>query len=607
MAGRSACAVFPTGSGKSLCYQLPSILLEGLTLVVSPLIALMKDQIDALEARGIPAVRLDSSLSREEFQTALEGIRSGRIRLLYSAPERFNNERFRDFVKQQRISLFAVDEAHCISEWGHNFRPDYLKLAEFAREAGAERILALTATATPEVIHEMCEHFRIDPSCAIRTGFYRPNLHLRARVVRAEVRERELVDELSRAPAGPKIVYVTVQKAAVQVASRLADQGYDARPYHAGLDADLRHQTQEWFSDSSDGIVVATIAFGMGIDKSNIRGVYHFNSAKSIENYSQEIGRAGRDDEIAHCVTLLAPEDRVSLENFAYGDTPGLTSVQRLVEWIFDQPREFELNSFQLSAETDIRSLVLKTMLVYLELDGYLQGGTPLYTEYKFVPLRPSSEILADLPEGDERIFAKRVLAQSEKARKWFKIDVAATSEKLQVPREQVIRILDQLGEKGDLDLQASGIRQRYRIARPPEDPVELAHDLYERSLQREEREIERLSELQALLLYSECMSGALASYFGEELGKPCGHCSACVGEDRGELPPVESAGEVEWPDLSGLIEEHPKALADPRAQARFLCGLTSPATTGAKLTRHALFGVLAHHSFVDILEALER
>ena len=178
LAGRSAAAVFPTGGGKSLCYQLPALLLEGVTVVVSPLIALMKDQIDALARRGISAARLDSSLSVEEYREVLRRARAGELRLLYVAPERFQNERFRGLLEQLNVALFAVDEAHCISEWGHNFRPDYLKLVEFARRSRAKRLLALTATATPEVLDDICRGFEIAPDCSVRNSCYRPNLTL---------------------------------------------------------------------------------------------------------------------------------------------------------------------------------------------------------------------------------------------------------------------------------------------------------------------------------------------------------------------------------------------------------------------------------------------
>ena len=234
LAGRSALAVFPTGSGKSLCYQLPALLLDGVTVVVSPLIALMKDQIDALEAIGVPAARIDSSLALDELRDVSARLRRGELRLLYVAPERFNNERFVAQLAGVEIALFAVDEAHCISEWGHNFRPDYLKLAQRARELGAARVLALTATATPAVVEDICAGFGIAPADAIATGAYRPNLTLLLTPVTAGERDGLLVERLRSRPPGSTIVYVTLQRTALRIAELLAAAGRAHPPLPRG-------------------------------------------------------------------------------------------------------------------------------------------------------------------------------------------------------------------------------------------------------------------------------------------------------------------------------------------------------------------------------------
>jgi len=474
-AGHSAAAVFPTGGGKSLCYQLPALLLPGLTLVVSPLIALMKDQIDALTRRGIiVAARLDSTLDAAAYRAVMEQVRQGTLRLLYVAPERFNNERFREAITPLRISLFAVDEAHCISEWGHNFRPDYLKLAGFARACGAERVLALTATATERVLADICDGLAIATERAVRTGFYRPNLSLTMTPVMTPVsaaeRDGSLLAALRANPPGPTIVYVTLQRTAEEVAERLVAAGCEARAYHAGMQDALRTEIQDWFMTSDQAIVVATIAFGMGIDKANIRYVYHYNLPKSLENYSQEIGRAGRDGELAICHMLVCPDDLNVLENFVYGDTPHPDAVRGLIRDIFARGSEFDISLYDLAFEHDIRLLVLRTLLTYLELKGLLAGGTPLYGQYRFKPLLTSREILARF-EGSRRSFLADLFRQARQARSWFHIDPAAAATVLGTDRERIIRALDWLGEQQMLRVEATGLRYRYRCLRSPTDP----------------------------------------------------------------------------------------------------------------------------------------
>jgi ATP-dependent DNA helicase RecQ len=527
LAGKSAAAVFPTGSGKSLCYQLPALLLPGTTLVVSPLIALMKDQIDALQARGIAARRLDSTLTADEYREVTRQVRAGELKMLYVAPERFQNERFRELVKELRISLFAVDEAHCISEWGHNFRPDYLKLVEFAKQSQAERVLALTATATEKVLSDICEAFAIDADCAVRTGFHRPNLWLTMTPVTSEERDATLLRLLKERPAGPTIVYVTLQQTAEDVAAMLRAAGLPAKEYHAGLESEVRATIQDRFLASDRGIVVATIAFGMGVDKSNIRYVYHYNLPKSLENYAQEIGRAGRDGEIARCEMLVCLEDREPLEAFATDDTPTLESLQQFVREIFQQREHFDVSYYDLSKRHDIRQLVVRTLLTYLELDGYLQAGTPFYAAYKFKPLASSQAILARF-EGERREFLANLLKRATKAKTWFHIKVDEAAKALGAPRDRVVRALSYLEEQGLIELEATGTRNQYQRLKAPASLEDLAQSLHVRTLRREEQEIARLGQVIALATSDACPTANLCRHFGEELPGPCGHCSWC-------------------------------------------------------------------------------
>jgi ATP-dependent DNA helicase RecQ len=608
MAGRSAAAVFPTGGGKSVCYQLPALLLEGATLVVSPLIALMKDQIDALAARGIAAERLDSTLSAEQYRKVMQQVRSRSLKLLYVAPERFQNERFREAIKSVRVALFAVDEAHCISEWGHNFRPDYLKLAEFARQCCAERVLALTATATPQVLDDICRAFAIEPACAVRTGFYRSNLTILTTPVTADERDDRLIQRLRERAPGPTIVYVTLQRTAEEVAERLSAIGFTAKPYHAGMEDETRAAVQDWFLESQTGIVVATIAFGMGVDKANIRYVYHYNLPKSLENYSQEIGRSGRDGQAATCEMLICLDDVTVLENFAYGDTPSPAAVEALVRELFSLGPQFDVSYHELSSRHDIRVLVVRTLITYLELDGYLEGGTPFYSSFKFQSQKPSKEILAQFT-GERREFLEQLFRQVRKAKTWLHIDVDQAARAIGAPRDRVVRALDYLAEQGWLDLRAEGTRNQYRRLKLPHDPVALVRELAQRTVQREEREIARLRQVLDFAEHDGCQIAVLCRHFGEALPRPCGHCTWCLGgQSRIVLPAAPPAALDEQIVLQArqLRRQQTDALADPTTLARFLCGVSSPGISRARLSNHPLFGSLAHVPMHTVRARLE-
>jgi ATP-dependent DNA helicase RecQ len=591
--GESAAAVFPTGAGKSLCFQLPAVMLEGMTLVVSPLLALMKDQVDALEGFGVRAARLDSSLSSEEYTEVLKRAREGELKILYVAPERFNNERFRQSLQQFRVSLMAVDEAHCVSEWGHNFRPDYLKLSRYAVACGAERVLALTATATPKVLDDICQVFGIENR--VRTPFHRANLHLNATIVQSREEKLQRLSDTLTKRGGPAIVYVTLQRTAMEVARSLRIKGLEARPYHAGLEGELREKTQEWFVPADDGVVVATIAFGMGIDKPNIRGVYHFDPPKSLENYSQEIGRAGRDGAVSRCEFFYHPPDRIPLENFVYGDTPTLASIRSLLREVFKADDQLVLNLYSMSRTHDLRKLVLRTLLTYLELDGYLQSLTPVYSSYRFRPHATSKEILAGY-KGQEKKLLSDVLKHSVKKKVWFVLDIDETAKKLKRERQDVVRILDRCSLDGWMEVTATGLRFRYSILKRPDDILGLADQIFEKALVREKGEIHRLNQALGLASCSGCLAAYLAEHFGEELDQGCGTCSVCRHGPRDEnWKPEEPTFE---------LGEIPMQLGQPRDVARFLCGLATPKLTGLALTKDPRFGKLRHISFGRVLKA---
>ncbi len=309
LAGRSALVVLPTGGGKSLCFQVPALVLEGVTLVVSPLISLMQDQVDAARARGIWAAALTSAMTTVERERVLRDLAGGGLRLLYVAPERLTSMPLLSLLRTRGVGLLAVDEAHCVSEWGHDFRPAYRRLGLVRQVLARPPTLALTATATPAVREDICAVLRLGGVERIVGSFDRPGLRLAARLVDdGEERRRALVQAL-KPWRGAAIVYVPTRAAAERWTRFLCHAGVSAAPYHAGLEHAVRRQVQAEFLADQIGCVVATSAFGMGIDKSAVRTVVHLGLSTSLEAYYQEAGRAGRDGRLSRCLVLWSPDD----------------------------------------------------------------------------------------------------------------------------------------------------------------------------------------------------------------------------------------------------------------------------------------------------------
>ncbi len=313
LAGRDALVVMPTGSGKSLCYQLPALMREDVTLVVSPLVSLMHDQVQALQAVAPGQVELvNAQRGGYENAAALQRAAGGEVRLLYMAPERFAAPRFADAIKQVRVGLFVVDEAHCVSQWGHDFRPDYFSLADEARRLGARATIALTATATPRVADDIAHRLALRDPVRVTTGFDRPNLSFAVVPCATAVdKRRRIAAALSEPEALPAIVYAGTRSAVEQLAAFLTRElGEEALAYHAGLDRGTRARTQERFMSSTARVIVATNAFGMGIDKADVRTVCHASVPGSLEAYYQEAGRAGRDGRPARCLLFAEQRDK---------------------------------------------------------------------------------------------------------------------------------------------------------------------------------------------------------------------------------------------------------------------------------------------------------
>ncbi|MEN0039416.1 MAG: RecQ family ATP-dependent DNA helicase [Cellvibrio sp.] len=610
--GQSALAVFPTGGGKSLCYQLPALMFDGLTLVVSPLIALMKDQVDALQALGIAAARLDSSLGKDETAAIYDALHNRSLKLLYVSPERLKNERFVQRLGQLKISLLAIDEAHCISEWGHNFRPDYLLLADLAKKLRVERVLALTATATPGVAADICRQFAIQLRHHIQTSFARPNLQLRVTPCTADTRMDVLLARLHKHPRdAATIVYVTLQKTAEDVAAAINAAGLRAAHYHAGLKDDEREQVQNQFMNGEVPVVVATIAFGMGIDKSNIRAVYHFNLPKSIENYVQEIGRAGRDGNPSLCEMLAVGDDIRVLENFTYGDTPTAESLRALVEYLLAFDDVFDISTYELSQQFDLRPLVLNTALTYLELQNVISAQSPFYIEYKIQFVQDKNFILAQFDEARAE-FLQRLFSAGRMGRKWLSLDMLTIAMQLGEPKERITKALDYMAEKGWIELTVANLRLGYlnnKTINSAEQLTQLCAHLNQLFAEREARDIKRIHSVLGFANNPACLSQQLMQYFGETEAQACGICNHCRSNlfVPINLPAAVSLTPAQQNVIANVQREEHAVLRQPRQLARFLCGLPSPATSRSTLKSNPAFGALAEVAFAVILAASHR
>jgi ATP-dependent DNA helicase RecQ len=411
VAGRDTVVVMPTGSGKSAVYQVPALLLDGPTVVVSPLIALQRDQVDALLARGDRAggaVQANSSRSDAQLERAFAQLHAGEVEFLFLAPEQLSKPEVLEQVAAAKPSLFVVDEAHCISSWGHDFRPDYLRLHTAVERLGRPPVLALTATASPPVRAEIVERLRLRDPVEVVRGFDRPNLHLEVRSFRDEDQKREAVVLRAMGEAKPGIVYTATRKAAEEYASALGAYGIDAAAYHAGMRGTDRDDVHGRFLDGSLDVVVATTAFGMGIDKADVRFVLHADIPDSLDSWYQEVGRAGRDGEPASAVLFYRPED-LGLRRFFASGAPDETALRKVATLVQHAPGP--VGAVELAEEAGLSGTRLAGVVNLLEQAGALQVGAG--GQIEVAPAAPAPgravEVAVEVAESHRRVEQSRV------------------------------------------------------------------------------------------------------------------------------------------------------------------------------------------------------
>jgi ATP-dependent DNA helicase RecQ len=623
LAGRNVLCVMPTGGGKSLCYQLPAILLPKPTLVVSPLIALMKDQEDQLHARGIPATAIHSNLPESEQQNRLERIARGEFPIVYVAPERFRSHRFLNLIGRIGLSLLAVDEAHCISEWGHDFRPDYIRLGAVRKQLGSPPTIALTATATDVVRRDIVEQLDLDHPEVFVRGFDRPNLTYAVTETPGKAQKAQRLAEIIDDTPGSTIIYCASRKSCEEVAELLRNEiKRPATVYHAGLLPDERRRSQDRFMQGKIDVVVATNAFGMGVDKPDIRAVIHYNLPGSLEALYQEAGRAGRDGLPARCELLFSYSDRYIQEFFIDGEYP----PPRLVFAVMNFLRELGTPLIELTRQElkermglDASEMAIGSCLKILEQSGALERLRPRQN-MAIIRIRDERPNLADrLPASatiNRRVLQllERIVGDQRGEDVYFNPDGLAHS--LEIERTALTRALNSLVKKFDIEYIPPFRGSATRIVDRTTPPDKLDID-FASLAERKNAELQKLERVFDYCRLHACRRQALLSYFGEK-SDPCGNCDNCLGPEakkpRGFKKAAAAVITDEPPSEAATLAVIAALEAVAELKGRFGKGLIAQTLTGSQSKEVARFGLQKRTCFArlagmrqaDVTELLE-
>ncbi len=607
VAGENSLVVMPTGAGKSLCYQLPALARPGVTLVVSPLIALMKDQVDSLQARGVAATCINSSITPSERRLRIQGLIDGRWRLVYVAPERFTPH-FLQQIRGADIGLLAIDEAHCVSEWGHDFRPDYLRLGRVRQQLGQPPTIALTATATPQVQRDIVRLVGIAGCRRFVLGFDRRNIALQVHSCSSAQQKLAWLPRLL--PSGSALVYCATRRNVERVVRSLRDAGVSAGMYHGGMDHPDRVRVQDAFMQGRVPVVVATNAFGMGVDKADIRCIVHYDIPGSVEAYYQEIGRAGRDGQPALATLLFQPSDRRIQEFFVRNAHPDAAVVERVYEQLLSDWRAQPGGDAVVEAHRERLASFLPSdaggehaasaCLRVLERQGWLRRISARE--------RPGAVQLCKVPDAPPkglsgRLFENVVARLGDHPGESWVLQPARICRDLGIDRHQLLAALRGLESRGLLSYTAPRPVGAVQLLRP-DHPLELDHQALDHRRKFDLDKVERMVGY----VHAGCRRHYLLSYFGE---KPpfqrCGSCDACRSQ-KALATSAAGADPEQLRSLRGLLAciQRVKGEYTPSMVAKVLTGSQDRSVRALRLDRLVTHGLLSSWSVAEVEALIE-